>query len=290
MSPQISVIIPHYNDLANLDRCLTLLKRQTLSADSFEIVVADNNSACGLDAVRAVTRDRARLVPAPEQGAGAARNAAVAAAHGAVLAFLDSDCSPRPDWLEQGLAALERGDMAGGAVEVFCQEAGRPSPVEAFEMVFAFRTRDYVERQRFAVTANLFVPRRIFDRVGGFRSVVAEDMDWCFRAADLGFRLVYAEAAIVSHPARRSWGELSKKWRRTTRETYHLTAERPLGRLRWLARAGAVLLSPLPHLLQVWRSPNIHGPAARAGASLILFRLRFFRFVESLRLLAGRGG
>ncbi|WP_157216013.1 glycosyltransferase family 2 protein [Flavisphingomonas formosensis] len=285
MSPQVSVIIPHYNDLENLGHCLSLLNRQTLPPDSFEIVVADNNSACGLDAVRAVAGERAHVVPAPEQGAGAARNAAVAAARGTVLAFIDSDCSPRPDWLEKGLAGLRRGDMVGGAVQVFCQDAQRPNPIEAFEMVFAFRTRDYVERQRFAVTANLFTPRAIFDRVGGFRSVVAEDMDWCFRAGDLGYSLVYGEDAIVAHPARRTWDELTKKWRRTTRETYHLMAEKRLGRAKWVARSVAVLLSPLPHLAQVWRSRNIRGLAARTGASATLFRLRFFRFAEGLRLL-----
>jgi cellulose synthase/poly-beta-1,6-N-acetylglucosamine synthase-like glycosyltransferase len=286
MPPVISVIIPHYDDLDNLTRCLALLAAQQFDAGRYEVIVADNNSRCGIAAVHARAGDRARVVAAPEQGAGAARNAAVAAARGSLLAFIDSDCLPAPDWLQRGVAALARGDIVGGAVSVFCRTPGAPNPVEAFEMVFAFRTRDYVERQHFAVTANMFVGRAIFDRVGGFSATVAEDMDWCFRARAMGYTLVYGDDVKVAHPARANWAELMRKWRRTTRETYLLGRRRRFGRITWFGRAIIVLASPLPHLVQVWRSTKIQGPVSRLGASAILFRLRFFRFVESLRLLS----
>ncbi len=285
MLPVVSIIIPHYDDLANLGRCLALLERQTLRPGDYEVIVADNNSRCGIDAVRDCAGDRAHVVPAPEQGAGAARNAAVAASHGELLAFIDSDCVPAQDWLERGVAALARGDIVGGAVSVFCATPGAPNAVEAFEMVFAFRTRDYVERQHFAVTANMFARRADFDRVGGFSAVVAEDMDWCFRAREMGLSLVYGADVKVEHPARATWPDLVRKWRRTTRETYLLNARRRFARTRWLLRALAVLASPLPHLVQVWRSDRIGGVGSRIDASAILFRLRYFRFVESLRLL-----
>jgi GT2 family glycosyltransferase len=50
-APLVSVLIPHYNDLANLERCLTLLARQTLPQEQFEVLVADNNSRCGIEEV-----------------------------------------------------------------------------------------------------------------------------------------------------------------------------------------------------------------------------------------------
>src|SRR5207248_7276046 len=90
----VSVIIPHFNDTDNLERCLQLLAAQTLPANQFEVIVADNNSAGGLAAVETICGVRARVVPAPIQGAAEARNAGVAAARGQVLAFLDSDCRP----------------------------------------------------------------------------------------------------------------------------------------------------------------------------------------------------
>src|SRR5271165_81940 len=216
--PAVSVIIPHYDDLENLRRCIGLLAAQTLAGDRFEIVVADNNSHCGIDEVRRACGGLARVVAAPIQGAGPARNAAVAASRAPVLAFIDSDCRPAPDWLERGLAALAGGEIVGGQVDVETEDPAHPTAVEAFERVYAFDVRRYVEDLGFAVTANMFVPRTVFDRVGPFRAGVAEDRDWGLRAVEAGCRWRFAPDAIVSHPARRDWAELTRKWRRLTRE------------------------------------------------------------------------
>lgn len=289
MTHEISVIIPHYEDVDNLVRCVGMLRAQTIDAARFEIVVADNNSPIGIDVVRQAVGTLARVIEAPEQGAGPARNAAVAASTGAVLAFIDSDCRPRPDWLERGLAALRSTDMVGGRVDIVATDPAHPNPIEAFEMATAFPIRDYVERKSFAVTANLFVPRAIFDAVGVFRSTVAEDMDWCRRAVAAGYRLGYADDVGVAHPARASWAELSRKWRRTTSETFALTMERPGGRGRWLAQCLLVLVSIAPHGARMLVTPKLHGAGARTGAIATLIRIRGFRFARGLALLSGRG-
>ena len=191
-APLISVIIPHYNDLINLERCMTLLAAQTLQRGQFEVVVADNNSRCGLKEVERVCGEMARVVPAPIQGAGAARNAAVEASCGLVLAFIDSDCRPTPTWLERGLGALSGAPIVGGQVKVDYEDPLHPTGVEAFERVFAFNFRRYIEELGFSGSGNMFVPREIFDRVGGFRGQVAEDLDWGKRAVAAGFRWRYA--------------------------------------------------------------------------------------------------
>lgn len=170
-APLVSVIIPHYNDLDNLKRCIDLLAAQTVPRSQFEIVVADNNSSCGLNEVAGVCGAFARVVRAPIQGAGPARNAAIATSCGDILAFTDSDCRPAPDWLERGLAALSNidADLVGGRVDVDARDPARPTAVEAFELVFAFNVKRYIERLGFSTAANMFVPREIFDRVGPFR-------------------------------------------------------------------------------------------------------------------------
>src|SRR5215472_6124163 len=96
--PFVSVIVPHYNDLTGLRLCHQRLLAQTWPADRFEIVVADNNSRCGINAIEAAAPG-ALAVLEPRQGAGPARNAGVAASRGGVIAFLDSDCVPEPDWI-----------------------------------------------------------------------------------------------------------------------------------------------------------------------------------------------
>ena len=281
----VSVIIPHYNDLANLERCMALLDAQTLPRGKFEIVVADNNSRCGLDEVMRVCKGRARVVPALVQGAGAARNAGVEASHGRILAFIDSDCRPTPTWLERGLSALSSAQIVGGQVDVDYEDPLRPTAVEAFEKVFAFNFKRYIEQLGFSGTGNMFVPREIFDRVGGFRGQVAEDADWGQRAVAANYRFRYANDVIVSHPARRNWRELTQKWGKSTREAFAATVEKPHGRAVWILRSLAILASPFVHWFEVVRSTKLNGPGQRLRAIGVLFGIRFWRFIECNRLL-----
>jgi glycosyltransferase involved in cell wall biosynthesis len=284
-APAVSVIIPHFNDLENLEECLRLLTEQTFPANRFEIIVADNNSACGLIRVQGLCDVRAKVVPAFVQGAAAARNAGVKAARGQILAFIDSDCRPSPDWMESGIAALADADIVGGRVDVDVQDRGNLTPVEAFESVFAFNFKRYIEKEGFAGTGNMFVPRSIFSKVGEFRSNVSEDKDWGQRASAQGFRWKYAPNARVSHPARREWEELRSKWRKTIHETYRLANERPAGRLRWMLRSWMVLCSPVPHSWNVLCSPKLNRFRDRLKAIGVLFRIRWWRFLESHRIL-----
>ncbi|MGH6782495.1 MAG: glycosyltransferase, partial [Sphingomonadaceae bacterium] len=176
--PYVSVIVPHYDDLASLDRCLSALRGQTYPAERFEIIVADNMSPIGAKAVAQIIGDRGRLVSVAERGAGPARNGGVAAACGEVYAFTDSDCIPASEWLAEGVSALDRSDFVGGGMRVLVNDAEHVTAAEALELVFAFDNQAYVERKGFTVTANLFCPAAVFAEVGGFRVGVSEDIEW----------------------------------------------------------------------------------------------------------------
>jgi GT2 family glycosyltransferase len=286
LEPTISVIVPHYRDLQRLDACLSALGRQTHPSEAFEVIVADNDSPEGEAAVAKVIDGRARLVIAHERGAGSARNAGVAVARGRLLAFTDSDCLPDADWLSQGVLALEHFDFVGGRVTVLVDDLQRVTPAEAFERVFAFNNADYVKRKGFTVTANLFCARSLFERVGGFRVGVPEDLDWCHRAAAAGFRIGYADQAIVGHPARRTWQELKTKWRRLNTEAFTLAKTRPGGRWLWLVRSCLLPVSAIAHSPKVFASSQLATLEQRLQALGMLYRLRLWRCVDSLRRLA----
>lgn len=280
----VSVVIPHYNDLSALTECVRLLELQTYPRDRFEIIVADNNSACGLAAVRSAA-PAAIVVPAPIQGAGPARNAGVAASAGEILAFIDSDCAPGREWLERGVASLGNFDFSGGKVIVSSRDPERPSAVEAFEMVFAFDFKRYIEKVGFTGTGNMFVPRKMFDVVGPFRFGLSEDMEWSFRARDKGFKLGFAPEAVVRHPARRDWRELKLRWSRMVREQYLLACERPFGRLRWAAAALAMPASIAPHAWRLLRTDRLQRLRDRFASMMVLIRLRIWRSGAMLRQL-----
>jgi cellulose synthase/poly-beta-1,6-N-acetylglucosamine synthase-like glycosyltransferase len=281
--PFVSVIVPHYNDLAGLQICHERLLAQNWPPDGFEIVVADNNSRCGIDAVAAAAPGALVLLE-PTQGAGPARNAGVAASRGEVIAFLDSDCVPEPDWIAEGVAALANLDFVGGTVVVFPREQGKPNAVEAYEMVFNFDFKRYIEKVGFTGSGNMFVRRSVFDRVGGFRAGVAEDVDWSFRARGQGYRLGYAERAVVGHPARWEWTELQRRWGRMLAEDFELIRERRFGVAAFAAKAIVMPLSIPPHAAKVMMSKRLNGIRARFSAIAVLARLRAWRAAEMLRL------
>ncbi|MBI1198459.1 MAG: glycosyltransferase [Phenylobacterium sp.] len=284
-APFVTVVVPHFQDLEGLKVCLSALERQTYPADRFEIIVADNNSPVGEAEVARAVAGRAKLVRVVEPGAGMARNGGVARATGELLAFTDSDCIPDPAWLAAGVAALADHDFVGGAMRVSVTDPSSPSPVEAFELVFAFHNKAYVRSKGFTVTANLICRRDMFEKTGGFRSQVSEDVEWCRRATAAGFRLGYAAGAIVTHPARRSWPELERKLVRLTSETYALMLEQPFGKLRWLLYALALPPSAIVHTPLALLSPALRTSDARWGALRTLYKSRLWRSRECFGLL-----
>jgi len=264
---------------------LDKLERQTFPRDRFEIIVADNGSPES-EALEALVAGRARLVVVPERGAGPARNGGAAAANGDILAFIDSDCQAEPDWLAEGVAALSRYDFVGGHVAVLVDDHRQMTAIEAFERVFAFDFKNYITRKGFTGSGNLFCPRAIFESVGGFRTVVSEDVEWSYRARAAGFRLGYAPKAVVGHPARRTWCELHRKWTRVNAEMYHLSVSRYGGSLWWFARSCLLPASAIAHSPRVLFSRELYTLEQRLAALGVLYRIRWWRFGDSLRLLS----
>jgi len=279
----VSVIVPHLNDYDNLDACLTLLRAQSFPSDRTEIIVADNGSSRGPDAVRRIVGTRGRFVEVAERGAGPARNAGVRASRGEALAFIDSDCRPHPRWLEEGLAELQSADFVGGRVDVLVEDPRRMTAAEAFESVFAFRNDHYVKDRNFTVTASMFVWRSVFDAVGGFDNGVPEDLDWCRRARRQGYRIGFAPNSIVGHPARRTMTELKRKWRRLTLEWCEGARRDRRGPAFMLMHAWAVLLSIGPHALAAITSNRLSGTRNRSLAIGALAWIRAYRFLVEHR-------
>ena len=287
----VSVIVPHYNDLIGLSACLDALSVQEgIDRDSYEIVVCDNNSPIDFKKIARVVDGRARLVQTASRGAGPARNEAVKHAKGQKLAFTDSDCIPDKNWLASGVARLRQGLIVGGQMLVSVENERALSGAEAFERVFAFNNRRYMEQESFSVTANLFCEKACFEHVGPFRTQVSEDKEWCQRAVALGYSLQYEPSAIVSHPARRNWRSLVKKWARIDIETFNLAMEKSSGKKwLWLCRAWLLPISIAPHSVACLRSRSVTGFKARALAIATLIRLRLWRFKHYLELSRAQG-
>lgn len=285
--PDLAVIIPHYNDPDRLRICLDALMRNDLG--SAEILVVDNNSPTPPDQVLA-DFPTVRWVTEVEKGAGPARNRGVAETSAPVLAFIDADCVAAADWLATARDVAQKADLVGGRVDVHEETPPPRNGTQAFEKVFAFDFRNYVEVQGFSGAGNLVTHRSVFNATGPFRTVVAEDKEWTQRAVALGHRLIYSDALVVSHPSRGDWGQLRNKWRRMTQEAFALAqASSPGGRtrIRWVLRALMMPISVVAHLPKLLLSPKLSGLSERLRGAAILARIRLQRMLWMLRQALG---
>ncbi len=172
----VSVIIPALNAEQHLKTCLAALRRQSLPFDQFEIIVVDNGSTD--NTCQVATSFSATLLVHPGIRVGALRNRGAVVAKGAVLAFLDSDCIPEPNWLERGLESLAQHPSITGAPY--------ETPPDANWLQRAWFSQRKAGRRESELinSGNLFVPKAIFHTIGGFDETLqsGEDAEFCLRA------------------------------------------------------------------------------------------------------------
>ncbi|MFD0484865.1 glycosyltransferase [Kineococcus sp. GCM10028916] len=241
--PRVSVIVPVHDGTALLRTCVQALLAQDYPGDLIEVLVVDNAST--EDVAAALPPDpRVRLLHEPVPGSYRARNAALPHVRGEVVAFTDADCRPHPDWITRGVAALRSQPdvaMVGGRVDLVFREGHPVTAWEVYEAAHAFPQRDYLAKQHFAVTANVLTWRTTLEEVGGFDARLASrgDAEWGQRVARSGGKQVYADDAVVDHPARATWKEMCGKTLRVARGRRDVDVSRSRGRRHFLGVAAA---------------------------------------------------
>jgi len=251
--PFVSVIIPVYNGEDIIDKCLRALAKQTYSDKRIEVIVADNGST---DRTIENAREFPEIKIVEEReirSSYAARNKAIRSAKGEIFAFIDADCVPEPGWLSAGVAYLSKNSasIAGGRVEfVFSEKRGW---FERFDALYHMNQKETIKRGM-AATANIFVIREAFDKVGFFKFdlISGGDAEWSRRAINRGFKLGYADSAVVKHPTRKGFRENATKEKRIGRGEGQLRLLRRGGKGRIAEIAKLLLFSPFDIIRYVW--------------------------------------
>jgi glycosyltransferase involved in cell wall biosynthesis len=196
---EISVVVPVRDGAAGLPALVTSLEARTLPRERFEIVIGDDGSVDGGTDDLDSGNGWLRVTKGPPLTSYAARNRAAGLARGRVLAFCDADCRPDPTWLESGLAALEHADVVAGEIRHIAPE--RRTVWSLLDMELSLDQQSAVLSGS-AMTANLFLRRDLFERLGGFDSSLPSggDFDLVARLIDDGSRLIYSPEAVVRHP------------------------------------------------------------------------------------------
>jgi glycosyltransferase involved in cell wall biosynthesis len=219
--PDVTVIVPVYNNRAALVICIDCLLKQTYPQDRYQIIIVNNNSTESFLDLQNSYSGVTWLFES-KRSSYAARNKGLLYAKGDIILFTDSDCIPDTHWVAHSVAALQQSgaSIIGGRID-FIDPVDRPINVfEAFEAISTSglgRHEKLIARQQRAVTANLATYKRMFEQTGYFDSELKSggDFEWVERALAKGGTLQYAHDAIVHHPRRSSWRAVYRKTRRT---------------------------------------------------------------------------
>lgn len=194
-----SVIVPARDAQETLCHTLDGLDGQELDG-GFEVIVVDNGSVDETAAVASRSAAVARVIRRHRgEGPGAARNAGAAESGGEVLAFIDADCRPAPGWLAAGVSSTGAFDLVQG--KVLPDPGAQPGPFD--------RTLAVTRAHGLFETANLFVKRSLFERLGGFPAGLeegepdggpfGEDAIFGWRARRAGARTGFCAEALAYH-------------------------------------------------------------------------------------------
>ena len=198
--PEIAVVVSTRDRAARLAALIRSLREQTLSRDRFEVVIVDDGSRDGTARLleRATADGELALlaITARQSGRqGAGRNRGWRAARAPIVAFTDDDCEATAEWLEEGLRACR--ENPGAVVQ------GRtvPHPGERHRHGPFTRTMSVDRLGPFYQTCNVFYPRELLERLGGFdeRLPPGEDADLAWRAFESGAGAAFAADAVVFH-------------------------------------------------------------------------------------------
>lgn len=182
---RVSVVVPSYNSAATVTQTLDALLSQTKAPA--EIIVADSSDDGVTRAL--LGRDGVRLIPLPPRTMpGLARNEGARRATGEILAFVDSDAVPEPDWVERIEEAASGGcQVGGGAIDLPGTQRWKPVAIAQHFLQFnEFMPTSKKRSVAFAPSCNLFCRRELFKQAGEFPPVRAsEDVLFGFEASKI---------------------------------------------------------------------------------------------------------
>jgi len=280
--PTCTVVICTRDRPAELDRCLRAVRK--IDYSSFEVLVVDN--APSKAPAREAAECSARYVIEPVKGLSRARNRGALESASDLIAYIDDDAIPEPQWLSSIAAAFEDPRVMAAAGRVIPFEPSQSStgvPLPGMREGRPQRVVDLSDPYWFEIAnfagigggANMAFRRSAFAEWPGFdirlgRGAVIDggEEDYAFFSLiDRGFSVVYTPRAVVRHPVPDTLEEIRSAHLRAlaTISAYiiFLFFDQPRYRMRLLRYiAGGVVSVP-----RAWHDEKITAPARLAPRS-----------------------
>jgi GT2 family glycosyltransferase len=262
--PVASVVIPTYARPERLRECLAALARQTMAADTFEIVVVDDGSPQPVvpPADTLPAGPTIRIIRQKNAGPSEARNRGAAEARGELVAFTDDDCLPLPSWLDSLVTAHRQcpDALVGGITfNGLTDDVFAATSQMIVDLVYEHFNAD-ASFAYFLTSNNMLCSRAAYSDLGGFDTAFeragAEDRDFCARWRASGRPLRLVPTAMLEHRHAQSLKQFLELHYRYGRGAYRYHAkrrERGSGTGRQDVNFHGTLVRRLPRHLQQHR-------------------------------------
>lgn len=212
--PQVSVIIPAFNQVEYTVRCLASIHRHPPEA-TYELIVVDDASNDATERLVGVIPGLRYFRNQENLGFLRTANRGAAEARGHYLLFLNNDTQVLPGWLDRLVEAFTTHPDAGivGAKLIYpsghLQEAG--AALRRDGTVDLIGLNDDPAKPQYSTLrevdhcsgACLLIEAALFRELGGFDEIYApayfEDCDLSLRVLERGYKIIYQPAAEVIH-------------------------------------------------------------------------------------------
>lgn len=206
-----SIIIPVYNRPDEMAELLESLTKQT--DKGFEVLVLEDGSSLPCDKVCKRYEDRLDLhyYFMPGTGRSERRNYGMSHAKGDWFILFDSDVIVPPQYIATVRAELEKTplDCYGGpdAADDSFNEVQKAINYTMTSIMTTGGIRGAMKnKKKFSPRSfNMGISKKCFEKVGGYRNIISEDIDLSLRIQQAGCRTMLIPEAYVYHKRRVDW-------------------------------------------------------------------------------------
>ena len=234
--PLVTVIVPVWNDIAGIERCLTSLQRQSYPASRLQLIVVDNGSTDG-SYEHAQSFAGVTVLREPTPGRTPPGTPGWRAPKGAMSLCSTLDCVADRLWIEQAVATAMRHPNLGVLAGRVRWPATTPLPIQRRRFTSACfpSIKKQMLKGEHALPPNWMSPKTILDAFGGFdaRLKSGGDSKLSHEIGQRGHPILYCDTMVVHHPARSTVRELISKRRRVVGENGQLPHDRYFDRCGW---------------------------------------------------------
>lgn len=198
---KVSLYIPCYKVAEHIVRCLTAVVNQNRPAD--EIMIIDDGSPDDtVEIVRARFPSVRIIQHDVNRGLAAARNTALHNASHELVAALDADTAPQPQWLENMLPHFDDESIAVGCGPLYEQILDTMADRWRQATMTQAWGDQPIRNPRFIFGNNTVIRRSAALEVGGYNTAFrtnGEDSDMTNRLREVGYDTFYEPGAVVHH-------------------------------------------------------------------------------------------